>query len=261
MKQEIVRLNDQYFIKVFLTLENKNQNYITVEFLDENNFPDYIISCSTGYIKNNKIYIKQFSKNIEICIALQKNDLQCIISYINNEDIVFYDQHLISGHNLVLKNDIDSTKISTVDRVFDKKLYTFKQQLKTNTSKWRLLLKTSGSDIKVKVLKFGNLTRAAFGTFEPELSYKDFVFTLYPGITDFIIPRELIRSQEVGCFELVKSDFHSIDIYYKMSISNAIHLKTIENNLSITDFRDIFGKPLDQNQWEIKNGLPIRSKK
>lgn len=276
IKQHIVRVNDQYLLKIHLSIRQSVPfKTMTVEYFapGKQQEPEYILSTSEGSIRNNKVYITGQKNVIENCLIPPKEPIDCLISFLDGDSLVAFETIQIQTLSLppsIKHSEIEIASIKTLNQKFEKRMYDFHQKLRANVSDWRLQLKVD-SNIVVRVIKPGRETYAAFGRASENLLASDFVFRLYPDMQQFVIPKEVFWSQAdsmsvdslLGCFELVRADFHSADVYYKMMISNPVKVEDFpkqRKSADLTQFTLPSGDEFSSSNWRMGANLPIRNR-
>lgn len=273
IKQHIVRVNDQYLLKIHLTIKQSvSFKSMTIEYFapGKQQEPEYILSTSEGSIRNNKVYITGQKNVIENCLIPPKETIDCLISFLDGDTLLAFETIQIQTLSLppaIKHSEIEIASVKTLNQKFESRMYDFHQKLRTNISDWRLQLKVD-NNIIVRVIKSGKETFAAFGKTSDSLLASDFVFRLYPDIRQFVIPREVFWSQSgsmsvdslFGCFELVRADFHSANVYYKMMISNPVKVEDFpkqKKNVDLKQFTLPTGNEFSSPTWRMGANLPI----
>lgn len=277
LNQYLVRTNDRFLLRVFLGIKRKDYSYLTVDFFDpESNFSEYIVSTSLGSINENKIYVNDRTNYIEIYILPPIKDIDCVISYFDKNN------SLIDFENISIEKEWNNTELSlseveliqNTNQKFSERMYSFLHNLRSNNSQWMFKIEIKNNTVICKNLKKGKKSiNAVFGKTSKGMLSTDFVFKVYLDTNQFIIPKEIIWlalknsfQSDVALFELIKSDFHPGEIYYKMPISNTIKIDdNSQFNIkgrNLLDFYTPAGNRFNPDIWAIDavSNFPIRKK-
>ncbi len=267
---EIIRVKDQLLIKVSISLDGTASEYSYVEFKQGEKLLD-IFSTTEGSINNGRVILRKQKSYLEICIEYTSEQLECIIAYMDGNDLLKYQTVPIDVEKLnpIRKIEQYTDIIKTKNTDFSKRMDELHSTSQTRHSSWQLKLEIE-KDLKVKVLRSGQaVINVAFGRHSKEPVGGDFIFTLDPTIKNFVIPREVIwrhyrnygQDARLSIFELVQADFHNVpDVYYKCPISNAVALKQFPKMIdrAITEFTSPSGIYFSSDEWQIPYGLPTR---
>jgi hypothetical protein len=274
---KLFRTNDVRLVQASISIGYENPFHSsTVEFRAGSRRVN-ILSVDKGSIADNVIHLDASRKFINSTIDHVDNieTIDCLISYLNEHN------ELIDSENVELPVDkrgsirpslVQMVTVETDINNFRERDKQFRRNLKGKKPlNWRVRLDIQ-DDVVVEILSSGDKAiYVAFGEINEDVLASDVIFQLVPGVTTFVIPREVIWMKygqyavdaKLGISGLVKADFHLVkNIFYKSSISN--------NSLSLSDLPrktestiDYFTNPLggkfESSTWIIskQSSLPV----
>jgi hypothetical protein len=173
--------------------------------------------------------------DIKVCVPYTSEPFDCIIAYLNNDNLLEHETINIKPDLINLSHDdAQLVTIRTPNAHFVDRLNALPKILIERRSTWFFKLEVN-NDVHVTVLRNGaNPIYVSFGSSEIPMVESDFIFYVEANTRNFIIPIEVVwqnsakypENSRLGLYELVSVDFHKIpNIYYKSPISNSIQLK------------------------------------
>lgn len=267
VSHSVIRADDQLLAKFTFVPETRGLSLVELGFWSESH-PIEIAGSTVGHISDNKVLLKKV-QIAEVLIPYNNKPIECRMSYIDDNNLVASKTEIfvLEQRPSVQTAEKENPVISFGGTSFENRMSNIQNVIGNNKSKWQLKLSVS-DHVVVQVLRYGaKPITVCFGEPGHELSFPDFIFTVYPQNYTFVIPVELINknrkmygSDRLSVFELIKPDFHKIpDIYYKRIISNSIDIGSNKQKVrELSYFSSPVGEPLTGG-WIIKNNLPVKN--
>jgi hypothetical protein len=268
VNSEIIRVQDQLLIKLFIYLGKEHAEWNYIEFRKDDLTLD-ILSTTEGAIRKKRVILLKQKPYLEICLNYISDSFDCVIAYLDGDNLLKHETTLIEPEQIksITKAKDETDFLATSNNSFAERLQELYERLTSRRSLWHLKLELD-KNIKVTVLRSGKASvNVAFGRSSYEPVSGDFIFSLDPEIKNFIIPTELVwrnyheyeGKAHLAVFELVQADFHRIpNMFYKSPISNSVALshfpKVITTNS--VQFSSPLGLSLPQEHWKCDYGLP-----